>query len=96
VHLLDQLSRELPDFLWLEGLEESGGTVKISGKATTYNAVSNFYNNLTDANSFSAVTLGNTRKVPEGVSFSMSCRFALKTQDEDAPQIAAAQTPPRG
>jgi Tfp pilus assembly protein PilN len=97
VHLLDRLSRELPDFLWLEGLEESGGTVKISGKGTTYNAVSNFYNNLTGAPSFSEVTLGNTRKVPEGVSFSLQCRFAPATDDNNDPsKIAAAEAPPRG
>lgn len=75
VQLLDQLSRELPDFLWLELLNEQSGALKLTGKATTYNAVSNFYNNLKDSTYFADVTLGTTRRVPEGVSFQLSCRF---------------------
>ncbi len=99
VHLLDQISLELPDFLWLEGLEEKSGAVRISGKATTYNAVSNFYNNLTGNASFSKVTLGNTRKVPEGVSFGLSCHFTGPTDADAATeteQVAAANAKPRG
>lgn len=88
VHLLDQLSRELPDFLWLEGLEEAAGAVKIRGKATTYNAVSNFYNNLTRSESFDGVTLGNTKKIPEGVSFSLNCRFTPQLPEDQPEQVA--------
>lgn len=84
VHLLDQLSTELPDFLWLEGLEETGGKVKIRGRATTYNAVSNFYNNLNNSPFFSDVSLGNTQRVTEGVSFSLSCRFKTVEQTADS------------
>jgi len=79
VYLLDQVSRELPDFLWLDKLAESGGSLRISGKATTYNAVSNFYNNLRDSPFFEGVTLGTTRRVPEGVSFQLSCQFTGPT-----------------
>jgi len=97
VHLLDQISRKLPNFLWLEGVDERNGRVLIRGKATTYNAVSNFYNNLTSSPFFKDVTLGNTQRVPEGVSFNLSCRF--ETPDE-APVAAGGQaaacTPPRG
>ncbi|MDQ7087190.1 MAG: PilN domain-containing protein [Acidobacteriota bacterium] len=75
VHLLDQISRQLPEFLWLEGLEERDGGIRVRGKATTFNAVSNFYNNLRDSSFFSDVTMGTTQRVPEGVSFVLSCRF---------------------
>ena len=80
VHLLDQVSRELPDFLWLSNMTETGGALRVTGKATTYNAVSNFYNNLKDSPNFQDVTLGTTRRVPEGVSFQLSCRFVAPTQ----------------
>ncbi|UCF66372.1 MAG: PilN domain-containing protein [Acidobacteriota bacterium] len=83
VHLLDQVSRELPSFLWLEGLEERGGKVMVQGKATTYNAVSNFYNNLAGSPYFSEVTLGNTQRVTEGVSFRLSCSFSTP-EDTDS------------
>jgi len=76
VHILDQISKNLPDFLWLDSMASTGGQISISGKATTYNAVSNFYDNLQSCGYFSDVVLGKTAEVPEGVSFSLTCRFA--------------------
>lgn len=75
VHMLDQISKSLPDFLWLESINESNGVLSITGKATTYNAVSNFYNNLTQSSFFMDVVLGTTLEIAEGVSFSMNCKF---------------------
>lgn len=76
VHILDQISRSLPDFLWLESLSAKNNRITISGKATTYAAVSNFYGNLTDSGYFGAVELGRTFEVKAGVSFSLTCNFA--------------------
>ena len=50
--------------------------ISISGKATTYPAVSNFYTNLTDSGFFTDVELGRTFEVQAGVSFSLSCTFS--------------------
>lgn len=98
VHLLDQVSRQLPDYLWLEHLTEKDGHVQIQGKATTYNAVSNFYNNLKNSPWFSDVVLGNTRRVPEGVSFQLSCRFRPVAEGGGPAEDdqAAAAAAPRG
>lgn len=75
VYILDQISRNLPDFLWLESMKANNNQITIGGKATTYTAVSNFYTNLTDSNYFEDVGLGRTFEVPEGVAFSVNCRF---------------------
>jgi len=75
VHILDKVSRSLPEFLWLNTMSAASNQISISGKATTYNAVSNFYSNLNDSGFFENVTLGRTFEVPEGVSFSLTCRF---------------------
>jgi len=75
VHILDQISKNLPDFLWLEGMTSSSNAINLNGKATNYNAVSNFYGNLNDSGHFLDVTLGRTFEVAEGVSFSLTCRF---------------------
>jgi type IV pilus assembly protein PilN len=75
VHLLDEVSKQLPDFLWLDNMTESGWSVQIQGKATTYNAVSNFYNNLTGSRYFGNVVLGPITAIPQGVTFSLSCQF---------------------
>ena len=84
VHLLDQMSTNLPEFLWLESMEESNGSVFVRGKATTYNAVSNFYNNLTDSDHFSNVVLGPTVTIPNGVSFSVTCVFRNSAKETEA------------
>ncbi len=84
VHLLDQVSINLPEFLWLDSLVESNGSVFVRGKATTYNAVSNLYNNLTDSDYFSNVVLGPTVTIPNGVSFSVTCVFR---KPENEPEV---------
>lgn len=97
VHMLDQISRSLPDFLWLEAINESNNALSITGKATTYNAVSNFYNNLTQSAFFSDVVLGTTLEAGEGVSFSLTCKFvppaALQAQQGPSPPVGAAAAP---
>lgn len=75
VHLLDEVSKQLPDFLWLETMTEAGFNIQIRGKATTYNAVSNFYNNLTGSRYFQNVVLGPISAVNAGVDFSLTCQF---------------------
>lgn len=75
VHILDKVSRSLPEFLWLDTMSAANNQISIGGKATTYNAVSNFYTNLTESGYFDNVTLGRTFEVPEGVSFSLTCTF---------------------
>jgi type IV pilus assembly protein PilN len=76
VHILDQVSRNLPEFMWLESLTASANAINIVGKATTYNAVSNLYDNLRASGQFSDVVLGKTTEIAEGVSFSLTCRYA--------------------
>lgn len=76
VHILDKVSRNLPDFVWLESMSAANNQIKISGKATTYNAVSTFYGNLTESGFFKDIQLGRTFEVQEGVSFSLTCRFS--------------------
>ena len=83
VHLLDQISRNLPEFLWLDSVSERGNGITLAGKATTYNAVSNFYNNLDASSYFADVVLGTTQQENQGVSFSVSCRF-VPVRDQQA------------
>ena len=81
VHMLDQVSKNLPDFLWLESMSASNNQINVTGKATTYNAVSNFYNNLHGSGYFTGVALGGASEVPEGVSFNMNSSFVAPGQD---------------
>lgn len=76
VHILDQISLNLPEFLWLESMTANQTRISISGKATNYSAVSTFYTNLTQSGYFANVELGRTFEVPAGVSFSLTCGFS--------------------
>ncbi len=99
VHILDQVSRNLPEFMWLDSLTASANAISIVGKATTYNAVSNLYDNLRASGQFTEVVLGKTAEISEGVSFSLTCRYAPPgaTAATDAgAAAAAAPRPPQG
>ena len=62
--------------MWLDSLTTSANAINIVGKATTYNAVSNLYDNLRKSGEFSDVVLGKTTEISDGVSFSLTCRYA--------------------
>jgi len=96
VHILDQVSRNLPEFMWLDSLTANANAINIVGKATTYNAVSNLYDNLRASGQFSDVVLGKTTEIAEGVSFSLTCRYAppgAAAAADDTGAAAAPKTP---
>jgi type IV pilus assembly protein PilN len=90
VHLLDEVSKQLPDFLWLDSMNEAGFNVQINGKATTYNAVSNFYNNLTGSRYFENVVMGSITSIPVGVQFSLTCQFVPNPQGKEGADAPSA------
>lgn len=46
VHLLDEISRSLPDLLWLSEIKQTGKELTISGRCTALPALSDFVGNL--------------------------------------------------
>jgi len=46
VHILDEISRSLPDMLWLSDVKQQGADIVISGQCTSYTALSDFVENL--------------------------------------------------
>jgi len=46
VHMLDEISRSLPDMLWLTDIKQQGNDVTISGRCTSLTALSDFVENL--------------------------------------------------
>jgi type IV pilus assembly protein PilN len=46
VHLIDEVSRSLPDLLWLTQIKQNGADLTISGRCTTMTALSDFVGNL--------------------------------------------------
>ena len=75
VRLLDEISRNLPDFLWLVSMKEKGNQLTFSGKATTPNAYANFYNNLNASPFFRDVGKISYVANRDDVTFSLSAMF---------------------
>jgi type IV pilus assembly protein PilN len=46
VQMLDQVSRSLPEMLWLTSMQQEGGDLTIEGRSTTLVALSDFVGNL--------------------------------------------------
>lgn len=83
VRLLDELSRSLPDRLWLtQLLQEAGGVVKIDGRTTSLTALSDFVGNLEQSGYFARPVeiidsqVETDRAVGELVKFTVRARFA--------------------
>jgi type IV pilus assembly protein PilN len=92
VRLLDEISRNLPDFLWLVSLNENNGSLTFSGRATTPTAYANFYNNLDASPFFKGVGRISYRDDgAQGVSFSLAAQFVPNPEQGQAPAAAAAE-----
>ncbi len=46
VHVLDEVSRSLPDMLWLTDIKQQGNDITITGRCTSLTALSDFVENL--------------------------------------------------
>jgi type IV pilus assembly protein PilN len=63
VHVLDALSRNLPDQAWLETIDESAGVYKVTGYALTNFAVADLLWNLQRSKEFAGVDLISSEQV---------------------------------
>ena len=52
VQLLDQVSRSVPEMLWLTDMDQKGESLTIEGRSTTIIAISDFIANLRNSNLF--------------------------------------------
>jgi type IV pilus assembly protein PilN len=87
VHLLDQVSRSLPDSMWLiEMKETASGDVTIDGRCTSLTALSDFVSSL-EASSYFAKPVEivdstvdpATATAPEMIRFSVKAKFVPPT-----------------
>ena len=94
VQMLDQVSRSLPDMLWLTSMQQTGGDVTIEGRSTTLVALSDFVGNLGNTTFFkkpieivdSQVETGNQAQGPDII------KFSVKAQLVNAPAGAGGGT----
>ncbi|MCG3115653.1 MAG: PilN domain-containing protein [Candidatus Manganitrophus sp. SA1] len=66
VLLLDQISRSLPEKVWLVNVNEQNGVIDLEGRATTNSEIVDFINNLKRSALFKDVQILESRQGMEG------------------------------
>lgn len=81
VHLLDELSRGLPDRVWLTSLVEQAGRVDLEGRAVTNAEIVEYISNLKASQHIKEVQLIESRQVNEGgipvYNFKLKCLLVV-------------------
>lgn len=84
VKMMDQLSRALPEMVWLTNMKFSNNIVSLSGSALSNNLVADFINNLKSTNYFKNIRFKDSnRKKKSGVDvfdFRLNCTFSDPTK----------------
>jgi type IV pilus assembly protein PilN len=85
VRVMDQISRALPELLWLDKMEMRGGVINLTGRAFNSNAVASFLDNLDAVPEFQEPTLRDLQEAREGIySFGISFGFAFAPPEVEA------------
>ena len=93
VHMIDQVSRALPDMTWLTSVAQQGYTLTIQGRCLTLTSLSDYIGNLEGSRYFirpveiveSAVVAGDGKVTPDTISFTIRGTFQMAGIDSVAP-----------
>ncbi len=87
VRIMDEVSRALPDLIWLNRMSVSGNVVTLNGTAMDENAVANYISNL-DASPFfqEPALVSLTRGGQDTYTFQLTCVFTYSPPDIEATQ----------
>ncbi len=103
VHIIDQISRSLPELTWLTSLRQDGYDVTIEGQCTSLTALSDFVGNLEATRYFrrpveivmSEVVSGQGT-APDLIRFTIKGTFQMAGIDPRPAASAPAPAPPPG
>jgi type IV pilus assembly protein PilN len=95
VHMIDQMSRALPDMTWLTNVTQSGYTLTIQGRCLTLTSLSDYIGNLEGSRYFirpveiveSAVVPGDGKTTPDLIAFTIRGTFQMAGIDSVAPPV---------
>jgi Tfp pilus assembly protein PilN len=79
VRLMDRISQDLPDLVWLDKMSVTGGVVSIDGRSLNPNAIANFVENIKNDSMFEEPDLSNMTEVsgvPPVYSYTMNFHFS--------------------
>ena len=99
VHLVDEISKSLPDFVWLSGLDQTGDVIKLTGQSTGLTAVADFISALQRSGWFPAVDLVSSTETANIITFALQATFKnpeVAAREAAARAAAVAAPPPPG
>jgi type IV pilus assembly protein PilN len=103
VHMLDEISKSLPDFVWLTNLEQTGTAVRFTGQSNGLTSVADFISNLERTGWFPNVDLASSTETNNIITYALTAVFknpeVAKKEAEAAarrpiPGSTAAGAPP--
>jgi type IV pilus assembly protein PilN len=75
VHMLDEVSKALPDYVWLSAIDETQGNLRFAGQSNSLAAVADFISALQRSGWFPAVDLGTSQEASNLVNFTLLGAF---------------------
>jgi type IV pilus assembly protein PilN len=93
VHMIDQVSKALPDMTWLTSIQQNGYTLTIQGRCLALTSLSDFVGNLEASRYFirpveiieSSVAAGDGKGGPELITFTIRGTFQMAGVESVAP-----------
>ncbi|HEY2293342.1 MAG TPA: PilN domain-containing protein [Thermoanaerobaculia bacterium] len=91
VHVMDYISRALPELLWLDTLSMKSDSITVEGRAFNMNAVANFIDNLDKVPEFDEPTLKSTDLQQGGIyKFRIDFNYSFSGKKKAAEGAATA------
>jgi Tfp pilus assembly protein PilN len=95
VRIMDQVSRDLPDLVWLDAMNVTSGHINLTGRGLNPNAIALFVSNVKQDPFFEEPTVGAVTQLsanPPVYSFDMDFGFTYTPKQPGAPVAAATAT----
>lgn len=103
VHMIDQVSRALPDMTWLTSVRQEGYNLTIQGRCLTLTSLSDFVGNLEASRYFrrpveivDSVVVNGTGTTPDLIQFTIRGTFQMAGIDPPAPAATGKKGGKRG
>jgi type IV pilus assembly protein PilN len=94
VHMLDEISKALPDFVWLTTMDQAGPSVKFGGQSNSLTSVAEFMSRLQETKWFTTIDLMSSTEDRNLVTFNLQATFKnLDAEKAAAARAAAAPAP---
>ena len=96
VHMLDEVSKSLPDFVWLSGLDQAGDRIRFSGQSSGLTSVADFISALQRTGWFPQVDLLSSSEGNNIITYALVAQFKnpeVAAKEAAAAAAAAARAP---